>query len=129
MVLPTAPIAPPMPTTVPTELAANISEGVDNKFDDHPWCAAVAMHNNPIACHSACANGTKITAVAAAAHTSMASLRPDPAAWPRRMNQPASHPPPTLPMVAPTYTTISGGPSPCISTSNRSWRNFGSQNR
>ena len=48
--LPTAPTAPPIPTTVPTELEGNMSEGVERRFEDHPWCAAVARHNNAIAC-------------------------------------------------------------------------------
>src|SRR5579863_3715852 len=100
--LPSEPTAPPMPTTVATDSGAKLSDGVEKRLEDQPWCAAVATHSRATACHSAWANGTKITTAVHRAQTCKARRRPLRGVKPRLMAYPASHPPPMLPAVAPT---------------------------
>src|ERR1700722_16443129 len=78
---PSDPTAPPIPTTVDTEVDGNMSVGVANNVADQPWCAAAASANSATAGHALCANtlcmcGTSISGSTHNDVTSSANLRP-----------------------------------------------------
>src|SRR6185312_16196502 len=85
---PAAPAAPPRPTTVLTLVEGNISVGVEKRFADHPWCAAVARQKSAIAGQALCGEitriwGTSMMGRTQRAQTSKANFRPELTLWPR----------------------------------------------
>src|ERR1035437_3901461 len=104
MAPPSAPAAPPTPTTVETVVEGNMSVGVAKRFADHPWWAAVASENSAMAGHGLVVKmtpkyGTKRMGTTSSAQMSMADLRPALTVWPHWMIKPESQPPPMDPTV------------------------------
>ena len=99
MAPPTAPTAPPMPTTVETAVEGNMSVGVEKRLADQPWWAAAASAMTSVAGQALvgkrCAHVRERRRWAAtqSAQRSRANLRPELTEWPRFMRQPESHPP------------------------------------
>src|ERR1700736_566531 len=101
---PTAPTAPPSPTTVETAVEGNMSVGVENRLADQPWWAAAARAISATAGHALLGEirpimGTSMIGITLSAQTSRAILRPALVLKPCFMSWPDSHPPamdPTL---------------------------------
>ncbi len=101
---PSAPAAPPTPTTVETAVDGNMSAGVDKRLALQPWWAEAASAISNVAGHALCGKrmpkcGTKTTGTTSRAHSSMVILRPKLTVCPRLMRKPESHPPATEPML------------------------------
>src|SRR5262245_29992241 len=97
---PTAPAAPPSPTTDPTALRGNVSDVSVNRLHDQPWCAAAARPTSATATHTLEARDAKTIGTTAIRHTSSAVFRPALTDQPRRIRLDESHPPPMLPTSA-----------------------------
>src|ERR1700731_3107119 len=98
MAPPAEPTAPPMPTTVETEVEGNMSVGVEKRLADQPWWAAVAsakraMAGQALVGKSVCMCGTSMMGRTAKAQTVRANLRPALTLWPRFIQLPESQPP------------------------------------
>src|SRR4051794_40696167 len=97
---PNAPAMPPIPTTEATALAGNMSDGNVSRFDDHPWCAAVANPISITAPHVDATLGANTIGITAKAQINIAVLRLRLADCPRRINDEENHPPAMLPASA-----------------------------
>src|SRR5258708_6185925 len=78
---PTAPMAPPSPTTVEMAVEGNMSVGVEKRLADQPWWAAAARAKSATAGQALCGDmrpiiGTSMMGTTQTAQRSMAILRP-----------------------------------------------------
>src|SRR5689334_13997130 len=94
---PTAPAAPPIPTTEATSRLGKMSEDSVKRFADQPWWAEVETEISVSASQMLSVKTAAIPAGMEKAHTAMAVLRPAFTLQPLRMRKPDSQPPPTLP--------------------------------
>src|SRR5882672_8541053 len=106
--LPSAPAAPPIPTTLPTAARGNISLTVVKMFALQPWCAASASPRIATTVHMLFTYGTAKTGTTQIAQISMVVLRAAFTLQPRLIRCDDIQPPATLPMVDALYTTIIG---------------------
>src|SRR5216684_5728858 len=94
---PTAPAAPPSPTTDPTACRGNMSEAVVKRFADQPWWAAAARLTMATAPHRVLTWVAKAMGVTQRAHRRRVAFRAPLRLAPRARRTPGSQPPPTLP--------------------------------
>src|SRR6478672_3682244 len=97
---PTAPAAPPRPTTEPTTCLGNVSETSVYRLADHPWWADAAKPTSATASHRSPAFEATAIGRTAMAQISMAVFRPALTDQPRLISADESQPPPMLPMSA-----------------------------
>src|SRR5579875_4126692 len=97
---PTAPPAPPKPTTEATSCFGNISEASVKRLADQPCCAEVETEIKASAHQLFGAKTAAMPEGMQRAQTSMAVLRPAFTDQPWPMRKPESHPPSTLPRSA-----------------------------
>ena len=72
---PIAPAVPPIPTTEPTAVRGNRSDGSVSKLAEKAWCPAVASPRSSTASHSELTSWTNTTGSTAKAQASIVSLR------------------------------------------------------
>src|SRR5258708_3781171 len=94
---PTAPAAPPSPTTDPTAWRGDMSEAVVKRFADQPLWAAAARLTMATAPHTVLAGGARPMGVTQRAHGRGVAFRAPLKLAPRARRTPGSQPPPTLP--------------------------------
>src|SRR5213076_2596986 len=98
----------PIPTTEPTAARGNMSLASVYTLADHAWCAAAATLTIRTAVHMLPASGANAVGTIRRAMASIAVLRARLTVQPRLIRALDSHPPPTEPTSATTYTTTSG---------------------
>src|SRR5438270_13421033 len=106
--LASAPLVPPIPTTLPTAERGNMSEVVVKRLADHPWCAASAAPTSTTTAHRLLQYGAKMTGTTPTAQTNIAVFRARLALQPRSISVDESQPPPMLPTVVRLYSTSRG---------------------
>src|SRR3989475_4105990 len=101
-----APANAPIPTTDPTAARGNMSLASVYTLADQAWCAAAATLTIATAAHRLPARGAKAVGTISSAIVSIAVLRARLTVQPRLISVLESHPPPTEPTSATTYTTM-----------------------
>src|SRR5262245_34274876 len=97
---PTAPAAPPRPTTDPTAWRGHVSDVTVKRLHDQPGWAAAARPTSATATHTFEAPDASTIGTTDRAQTSIAVFRPALTDQPRRISVDESQPPPMLPTSA-----------------------------